>query len=55
MAAVLEYVIETVERGTKLSHPSALEVVHYADLAVLAGVVVILGYKLLKGFSEDDK
>ena len=54
IAKVLEYVIENVEKGKKISHPNALDFVHYGDLSVVLGIIVILGYKLLKGLSKDE-
>jgi hypothetical protein len=51
---VLEYVIENIEEGKKISHPNALDFVHYGDLSVVLGIIAILGYKLLKGLSKDE-
>jgi hypothetical protein len=52
---VLEYVVENFEERKKISHPNVLDFVHYGDLSVVFGIIVILGYKLLKGLSKDEK
>jgi H+/Cl- antiporter ClcA len=53
LAKVLEYAVNNIE-GKRTSHPNASDIVHYANLAVLFGVVGILAYRLLRRLYRDE-
>jgi hypothetical protein len=53
VAKVLEYAVNNIE-GKQTSHPNASDIVHYANLTVLFGVVGILGYRLLRRLYRDE-